>query len=42
MRDLNTLANISKHRGMLTNDIPRPHRGKADRARYALAGVTFT
>lgn len=22
MRDLNTLANISKHRGMLTNDIP--------------------
>ncbi|STB68269.1 Uncharacterised protein [Citrobacter freundii] len=42
MRDLNALANIGKHRGMLTNDISRPHRGKTDRTGYALTGVTFT
>jgi hypothetical protein len=30
MRDFNTLTNIGKHRGMLADDIPGAHGGKAN------------
>ncbi len=42
MRNLYALANIGKHRGMFADDVARPNGRKANRARYALAGITFT
>ena len=42
MGDLDTFANISKHRRMLPDDIPRADGGEANGARDAFASVAFT
>lgn len=42
MGDLQTLANIGKHRGMFANDVTCTHGGKTNGARHTFTGVAFT
>ena len=42
MGDLQTLANIGKHRGMFTNDVTCTHGGKTNGARHTFTGMAFT
>lgn len=42
MGDLQTLANIGKHRGMFTNDVTCTHGGKTNGAVHTFTGVAFT
>lgn len=41
MADLNTFADIRKHRRMFADDIPGAHGRKADSAGNAFAGIAF-
>lgn len=42
MGDLQTLANIGKHRGMFANDVTCTHGGKTNGAVHTFTGVAFT
>lgn len=42
MGDLQTLANIGKHRGMFANDVTCTHGGKTNGARHTFTGMAFT
>lgn len=42
MGDLQTLANIGKHRGMFTNDVTCTHGGKTNGAVHTFTGMAFT
>lgn len=42
MGDLQTLANIGKHRGMFANDVTCTHGGKTNGAVHTFTGMAFT